>query len=447
MYAIALNCLLLAATTFSLYRLTPFILELLNNSYNNEKKLLKNINLKKKIGLLTNEIPPVIYGGVSTWIVNFMDMFKDDETYEVIPIFLAYYDKDITEILKRYPTIRIVYNPNDIIHVFSDIDICVNNLWIALDTIKQIVTLYPQIPMISVCHSLIKMEHITNLGSCYTNNFFDQEITFQYSDFVILISQAEKKYYEEFGYTRYKAIPVVIYNSFTPKFDIKDVFDNYNCDNVGYIGRHVPRKRPELAILGVNKIERSDVKVYNMGVDYDRYENEYWDKLQKQYENQLNIIPFTSDKKVKEDYYKQIGVNCCTGTYEPFGYTLCEVLDRRIPVIVQNIDGPSEIVEKVKNHVYMYDVDSNLDNDVNNFTKALTEFYDTSPEQRKENSEKARKALDNFRPAKIKDDWVEVLNNVKVRNKTEETIEEDKPNVISSMISYGYKLIKKIKIE
>ena len=95
----------------------------------------------------------------------------------------------------------------------------------------------------------------------------------------------------------------------------------------------------------------------------------------------------------------------------------------------------------------MYDVDSNLDNDVNNFTKALTEFYDTSPEQRKENSEKARKALDNFRPAKIKDDWVEVLNNVKVRNKTEETIEEDKPNVISSMISYGYKLIKKIKIE
>ena len=32
MYAIALNCLLLAATTFSLYRLTPFILELLNNN-------------------------------------------------------------------------------------------------------------------------------------------------------------------------------------------------------------------------------------------------------------------------------------------------------------------------------------------------------------------------------------------------------------------------------
>ena len=438
-----LNWLLLATTGYTLYKLTPFLLELLNNNYIKQNKIITNKNFKKKIGLLTNEIPPVIYGGVSTWIINFMDMFKDDEVYEVVPIFLAYYDKDITEIIKKYPNIRIVYNPNDIIHVFSDIDICVNNLWIALETIKQIVLLYPNIPMISVCHSLIKMEHITNLGSVYTNNFFDQEITFQYSDFVILISEAEKRYYQEFGYTKYKAIPVVIYNSFTPKFDIKNVFDNYNCDNVGYIGRHVPRKRPELAIMGVDKIKRTDVKVFNMGVDYDRYQNDYWDKLQKQYKKQLNIIPFTSDKKVKEEYYKQIGVNCCTGTYEPFGYTLCEVLDRRIPVIVQNIDGPSEIVEKVKDYVYMYDVDSNLDNDVNNFTKALTHFYDTSPEKRKENSEKARMALDDFRPTKIKEDWVKVLNNVKSRDKFKEDIEESKVNVVSSIISYGYNLIKK----
>ena len=195
--------------------------------------------------------------------------------------------------------------------------------------------------------------------------------------------------------------------------------------------------------MGVDKIKRTDVKVFNMGVDYDRYQNNYWDKLQKQYEKQLTIIPFTSDKKVKEEYYKQIGVNCCTGTYEPFGYTLCEVLDRRIPVIVQNIDGPSEIVEKVKDYVYMYEVDSNLDNDVNNFTEALTHFYDTSPEKRKENSEKARMALDDFRPTKIKEDWVEVLNNVKSRDKFKEEIEESKVNVVSSIISYGYNLIKK----
>ena len=34
----------------------------------------------------------------------------------------------------------------------------------------------------------------------------EQEITFQYSDYVVLIREAEKKYYEQFGYTKYKAI-------------------------------------------------------------------------------------------------------------------------------------------------------------------------------------------------------------------------------------------------
>mgnify|MGYP001456698654 CR=1 FL=1 len=50
-------------------------------------------NGKYKIGLLTNEIPPIIYGGVATWIVNFMKMFENNDKYEVIPIFLAYNDE------------------------------------------------------------------------------------------------------------------------------------------------------------------------------------------------------------------------------------------------------------------------------------------------------------------------------------------------------------------
>ena len=47
---------------------------------------------KIKVGLLTNEIPPIVYGGVATWIINFMKMFKNDENVDVVPIFLAYND-------------------------------------------------------------------------------------------------------------------------------------------------------------------------------------------------------------------------------------------------------------------------------------------------------------------------------------------------------------------
>jgi hypothetical protein len=388
------------------------------NSILNHINILLNGNQTKKpskkyIGLLTNEIPPIIYGGVATWIIQFMEMFNDDENYTIIPIFLAYNDTNTKDIENKYPNIRIIKNQEDLKEHFKDIDICINNLWIALDTIKELKEIYPNLPLISVCHSLIKMEHLTNLGSCYTNTYSEQEITFQYSDYIVLISKAELDYYNKFGYNKYKAKPVVIYNSYKPQFDNKKVFDNYDNNNLGYIGRHVPRKRPELPILSVNNLCLDDVKVYNMGVDYGEYGNTYWEKLEKTFKDQLNIIPFSSNKELKELYYKNIGVNCCTGIYEPFGYTLCEVLDRRIPVIVQNIDGPIEIIDKVKDYVYIYKVDKeSLEKDVQNFSKTLKEFYTIDPETRLKNSDLARKALDRFRPEIIKLDWLDVLNNL-----------------------------------
>ena len=399
---------------YGIFRI-PFtnpILNSINNLLNKNKKTETKTN-RKKIGLLTNEIPPIVYGGVATWIVQFIEMFQNDTDYEIIPIFLAYNDTDTDIIEEKYSNIRIIRNSDDLKTHFEDIDSCINNLWIALDTIKQLKSIYPNMPIISVCHSLIKMEHLTNMGSCYTNTFSEQEITFEHSDYVILISKAELDYYNKFGYNKYKATPVVIYNSYNPQFDTKDVFNNYGNNNVGYIGRHVPRKRPELPILSVNKLGLDDIKVFNMGVDYGTYGNSYWQELEQKFKGQLNIIPFNCNKELKELYYKNIGVNCCTGIYEPFGYTLCEVLDRRIPVIVQNIDGPVEIIDKVKDYVYIYKVDKeNLNNDVDNFSNTLKEFYTLDSNTRKKNSELARKALDQFRPEIIKLDWLNVLSNL-----------------------------------
>ena len=90
---------------------------------------------------------------------------------------------------------------------------------------------------------------------------------------------------------------------------------------------------------------------------------------------QLEIIEFTSNKKIKEYYYDNIGANICSGIYEPFGYTVCECLDRRIPLIVSNIDGPKEITESVKDYVYQYEVDKdNMDNDITNLSETLKTF-------------------------------------------------------------------------
>ena len=113
----------------------------------------KNTSKKIKIGLETNEIPPVVYGGVANWIVNFIKMFEDNEYFEVYPIFLEHLDTLPQDCYKKYKNIRVISNDEDVKNVFSDIDVCVNNLWIAEETIKKIKEFYPSLKIITVCHS------------------------------------------------------------------------------------------------------------------------------------------------------------------------------------------------------------------------------------------------------------------------------------------------------
>ena len=195
-------------------------------------------------------------------------MFAEDDAIEIIPVFLAQLDEPPGDFPERYPGIRFIHGPDDVKNAFANLDACINNLWVAFDTTKTIKETYPDMLMISVCHSLIKMEHITNMGGPITSNYFEQEITFQYSDIVVLISKAEKQHYISFGYDKYEAIPHVIYNSYKPKLDTDPWRPNYELNDIGYIGRHVPRKRPDLPIFAVEKSGRKDVRVFNMGVDY-----------------------------------------------------------------------------------------------------------------------------------------------------------------------------------
>ena len=91
---------------------------------------------------------------------------------------------------------------------------------------------------------------------------------------------------------------------------------------------------------------------------------------------------------------------------------MCETLDRRIPAIVPNIGGPKEITSKVKEYVFMYDVDLDINKDINNYLKALRTLK-TEPKVRQKMAEKARVALDDFRPEVIKIKWKELLDNKK----------------------------------
>ena len=388
------------------------IINLLKNELYNKELNNKNIDngknkSKYKIGLLTNEIPPIIYGGVATWIVNFIKMFSKSDIFEVVPIFLESYLNDTlpNDIHKKYDNIRIIKFNNNINEYFEDIDICVNNLWICTDIIKHIKYEFPNLTLITVCHSLIIMENLTNLGSIYTNNYNQQEETFKISDIIILISKSEEKYYKKYNYDKLNPNTYVIYNSYTPKYDNHILDINYDSNIIGYIGRHVPRKRPELLIKAVSELKLKNIKVHNFGIDTDKYHNDYWYYLKDKYKNILKITNFTSDKNLIENYWETIGCNCITGIYEPFGFTICEALDRRMALVVSNIDGPSEIIDSVKEYVTLYEVDYDYEIDKKNFNNALLKFLKLSPQEKKQNAFKARKCLNRFRPERIIIDW------------------------------------------
>jgi hypothetical protein len=116
---------------------------------------------------------------------------------------------------------------------------------------------------------------------------------------------------------------------------------------------------------------------------------------------------------------------------------MCETLDRRVPAIVQNIDGPSEITANVQDSVFVYEVDQDFDKDVDNFLVATNRFWDTHGDDRKAMAEHARTALDDFRPEVIKLKWKEILLNTQPRKITGLTSDQKTQKTTKGYGGYG----------
>ena len=90
----------------------------------------------------------------------------------------------------------------------------------------------------------------------------------------------------------------------------------------------------------------------------------------------------------------------------------------------------------------MYNVDQkSLINDVNNFSKALENFWNTDEETRRHNAEVARQALEQFKPKVIGDEWEKLIDKCLsgqipiVENNNNEQSEK----TITELISYKIK--------
>lgn len=353
------------------------------------------------IGLLLDEFGHKHFGGVSTWGNYFVKMMSKYSNFNVVVIF-CYDNKD--EILGLPKNIKFIDKNSlrGLKHIIKDVDIIINSLWSTVKLLKYL----QDIPIITIIHSLIKKELKTNFNFCGGQvSLKNQEDVFYLSKHIVFVSESDQKYFLEL-YPEINVTSSYIYNVYEPEY----THVKYNSLNsIGYIGRFVPRKRPELCILGLEKINRLDVKCLFMGNHGG--DKGYWKSKKEKYKN-LELIPENFNKYEKDVFFNKIGIGSFTTIYEPFGYSLCEFIDRGIPVIVGYVDGPKEIIKGFEEFVYPYQVFQNYEKDIESYSKTLKHVLSLSHEVREKNAQNARKILEKLKPEIIVEEWKKLILNL-----------------------------------
>ena len=308
-------------------------------------------------------------GGITTWANNFKKMFGDNVT-----------------IIECHTLKRIEK------YMLKNIDTVICCLWgaNAVDIYKSI-----HLNIITMVQSLVYKD------SKFSDD--DQIFMFKNSKHIVFTSKSEQEYFQE-RYPDIKVPSSVIYNVYVPEYSWRPY---KHLDTVGYIGRFVPRKRPELAILGLDTIGRLDVPCLYMG----RHDHSFWKELKEKYDN-LELVPENFNIQAKDTFFDRVGIGSFTSIYEPFGYSLLEFIDRGIPVIVPDIDGPREIIEGFRDCVYPYEMHKDIDKDIESYSKVLERVLSLSPKERKRNAQKARGILERFTPEVISNDWNKLFKNI-----------------------------------
>lgn len=346
------------------------------------------------IGLILDEYGSKSIGGVSTWTNHFIKMINDYSEFDVT-LFYCYEKKDDVTSLAKSNVILINKNTlQGIKNQINNLDIVINCLW---STNKVIRYIKNKKPIITVIHSLIFLEVITN-NTRFINNF--QEETFTLSDHLVFVSKSDQQYFIK-QYPNIKVPTSFIYNTYVPEHFNRPY---KNLDTIGYIGRYVPRKRPELAILGLENINRLDVPCLMMG----DHSNIFWANLNEKFNN-LQLVSQSFNSNNKNKFFDKVGIGSFTSIYEPFGYSLLEFIDRGIPVIVAYIDGPKEIIKDFEEFVYPYQVFKNYKNDIESYSKVLKHVLSLSPQERENNAQNAKKILEKFKPGVIFKEWKNLI--------------------------------------
>ena len=368
---------------------------------------------KRRVLIATNELGEIRAGGVATYIENLETMLEEE--FEVGILFIEniwWYEKANDPIwftkwlAKQHKAYNgefmaysdgFLYKIKQLVKFINSYDVVIHSSWGCVKPLQFIKKYCSQkVRNIGIVHSNLIAESVFNDTRIDMDG--QQVKWLALMDKVIVISVSELATYIETNMDIANDNVSIIYNPYIPKMkgSKNKYLNERNKKNMGYIGRFVPRKKPEHLVFAQEKIRRLhgiDTHFIGAGVSHP---NGYWNHLQNTYSN-VTLHKWSSDKKaIEENFWQQVNLVGITGVYEPFGYTCLEAIDRMTPILVQDIGGPREIVSGFENCCFMYETSTNEKQSVNNMEDVIMRYLNTPIDELHNKAKKLRQVMKRF---------------------------------------------------
>ncbi len=186
-------------------------------------------------------------------------------------------------------------------------------------------------------HSLLAYEEISNAVNLH-GAVMDQERLIAACDEVVLVSEAERTYYETLRYPRLNPRVSVVANGIVPP---AAVAAQPRRKVLGYCGRLVPRKHPEYVQMLLAEPGFAGYDALIAGKAFSAYARDLVQELG--IETRARYLGWCAGERL-EAFYHAIDVLAQPSTYEPFGLAALEAAARGIPVVCTPVDGLVEVL-------------------------------------------------------------------------------------------------------
>lgn len=281
---------------------------------------------------ITNEMPINRIGGVGSVIENLLSGFQALGVRALwFLVDHSYRPFEIEEILAEYPSVAIGTHEDlqhfqaPIVHLHS-----YNYNPQLLDYLQDNKALF-------TIHSLLAYEEWSNDVELPLAVEW-QEALIAACDEVVLVSEAERRYYRRLGYHRLNPRVGVVHNGVRSP---ARVCNRRQKRVLGYSGRLVPRKHPEYVQMILREEGFEELTTMIAGKAFSTYARDLLRDLE--IEDRVRYLGWCGGARL-EAFYDAIDVLAVPSIYEPFGLAALEAAARGIPVVCTRVDGLVEVL-------------------------------------------------------------------------------------------------------